>query len=179
VVTLQRKARARGFFDKERFATRDDQTKTDEIALNPQHFKERTTEQILSALVHEMVHQYEWHIGNPGRHGYHDKKWGASMKRVGLYPSDTAQPGGKETGWRVSHYIVPGGPFEIACAALVKSGCAISYVEVGRNQAEAQRKRETKTKFTCLGKGCGGLNAWAKADAELTCTKCGLEMEAE
>lgn len=80
LITMQRKNRTRGFFDKQRFATRNGDVTTDEIALNPKHFQERTTELILSTLVHEMVHQYEWHIGNAGRHGYHDKKWAASMK---------------------------------------------------------------------------------------------------
>jgi hypothetical protein len=46
-------------------------------------------------------------------------------------PTDTGAPGGKETGQKVTHYIAPGGPFDVACAELVKSsGFAVRYVEL-------------------------------------------------
>jgi hypothetical protein len=40
------------------------------------------------------------------------------MKEIGLYPSETAAPGGKETGQKVSHHITPDGPFAMAFAKL-------------------------------------------------------------
>lgn len=175
LVTLQRQSHTLGFFDHKRFAKRGGDGITDEIALNPRHFKERTTEDSLSTLVHEMVHQRQWHFGKPRSHGYHDKEWASMMKEIGLYPSTTAQPGGKEIGKKVSHYIVRGGPFDVACAALIKLGCDISYVEVGRNEEKAKKKRESKTKYTCP--KCE-LNAWAKPDAHLRCDDCQLLMSA-
>jgi hypothetical protein len=33
------------------------------------------------------------------------------MKEIGLQPSTIGQPGGKETGQSVTHYIIPGGAF--------------------------------------------------------------------
>lgn len=179
LVTLQRRNRAFGYFWGERFGTRDGKDVTDEIALNPRHFQERTVEQTLSTLVHEMVHLWQHHFGKPSRSAYHNKQWAAKMKAVGLYPSTTGTPGGRETGQTCSHYILKGDRFSVACAELLKAGCDIAYVEVVHDEAEAKRKRETKTKFTCHGTECGGLNAWAKADAKLTCTECGLEMVAE
>ena len=43
LITLQRKSGALAFFDNRRFGTRDETEIIDEIGLNPQHFKERST----------------------------------------------------------------------------------------------------------------------------------------
>ena len=53
---MQRKPGANGYFANERFGTRDATEITDEIALNPAHFKQRDTSEIFSTLVHEMCH---------------------------------------------------------------------------------------------------------------------------
>ena len=106
LITMQRHKGAYGYFAPERFGSRDGATITDEIALNPMHFAERSIKQTLSTLVHEQAHLWQQHFGEPSRGGYHNKEWAAKMKEIGLYPSDTASPGGKETGQRVSHYIV-------------------------------------------------------------------------
>ena len=124
---------------------------TDEIALNPAHFKSRTTEESLSTLAHEMCHFEQQHFGEPGRTGYHNREWAGMMKAIGLIPSDTGQPGGKETGQKVSHYIEPGGPFDRACAELVKSGFAVRYVELwgdrrnGKRRPRARRNTPART----------------------------------
>ena len=55
------------YFAGGRFGTRDGQEVTDEIALNPSHFRHRTTEQSLSTLVHEMTHLEQHHFGKPSR----------------------------------------------------------------------------------------------------------------
>ena len=56
LVTLQRKNKAYGYFAGGRFGSKDGAEITDEIALNPSHFKSRTDEQSLSTLAHEMAH---------------------------------------------------------------------------------------------------------------------------
>jgi len=38
-------------------------------------------------------------------------KWAEHMRGVGLIPSDTGAPGGREVGQRVTHYIEAGGGF--------------------------------------------------------------------
>ena len=53
---------------------------TDEIALNPATFHDRTAEEILSTLVHEMVHLWQHHFGTPSRASYHNREWAAKMK---------------------------------------------------------------------------------------------------
>jgi predicted SprT family Zn-dependent metalloprotease len=81
----------------------------DEIAMNPVYFSIRTIKATLSTLVHEMVHQWQFHFGEPGRRGYHNKQWAARMERVGLMPSDTGEPGGRKVGQSMTHYIIAGG----------------------------------------------------------------------
>ena len=125
-----------------RFGTLDGEEITDEIALNPSHFRARTTEQNLSTLVHEMVHLWQHHFGKPSRTGYHNKEWAAMMKAVGLIPSDTGAPGGKETGQHVSHYIEADGAFDRACAELVELGFIMPYVELWTEGEEKTRKKK-------------------------------------
>jgi hypothetical protein len=174
LITMQRQNKAYGYFAGARFGTRDGREITDEIALNPSHFKARTTEESLSTLVHEMVHLWQHHFGKPSRAGYHNKEWAAMMKTVGLTPSDTAAPGGREIGQRVSHYIAAGGAFERACAALRKSGVELRYVELWDDEAARKKKAASKTRYTCP--DCG-LNAWAKPGVQLVCGDCETALE--
>ncbi|MCK9247107.1 MAG: SprT-like domain-containing protein, partial [Anaerolineaceae bacterium] len=97
LLTLQRKKRTYGFFSGNRFARLDGQF-TDEIALNPAHFRERPLREILATLAHEMVHQWQHHFGKSGRGPYHNRQWADRMKAIGLQPTDTSEEGGKETG---------------------------------------------------------------------------------
>jgi predicted SprT family Zn-dependent metalloprotease len=171
LITMQRKNKAYGYFAGGRFGTRDGQEITDEIALNPSHFRARTVEQSLSTLAHEMVHLEQHHFGKTSRSGYHNKQWVGLMRRVGLIPSDTAAPGGKETGQSVSHYIEAGGRFEQSCAALIGSGFSMPYVELW-DEADGKAKKKkaaSKTKYTCP--TCNG-NAWAKPETKLICGEC-------
>ena len=179
LITMQRKAKAYGYFAGGRFGSRDGKQITDEIALNPSHFAERTTEQSLSTLAHEMAHLWQHHYGKPSRTGYHNKEWAAKMREIGLIPSDTGQPGGKEVGQRVSHYIEQGGRFQIAFQKLAAAGFADFYVELWDEQ-EAKKKRKakaaSKTKYTCP--SCAA-NAWAKPGAKLICGECDELMESD
>ena len=49
------------------------------------------------------------------------------MKEVGLYPSDTHEPGGKETGQRMGHYVIEGGLFAVAFAKLQATGFRLRW----------------------------------------------------
>jgi hypothetical protein len=114
VITLQRRANSRGHFGPGSFASRDDTLQKPEISLNPDHFRDRTDEAVCSTLGHEMVHLKQYKLGKPSRRHYHNKEWAAEMKLIGLQPSSTGAPGGKETGQQMSHYIIPGGAFQLA-----------------------------------------------------------------
>lgn len=115
LLTLQRKGRTYGYFCRKRFARNDGET-CDEIALNPAHFSTRDLEDICATLVHEMTHLWQHHFGNPGRGRYHNREWADKMNSLGLHPSDTGEPGGRETGDLMAHYIVADGAFARAFA---------------------------------------------------------------
>lgn len=171
LVTLQRKPKMRGYFWAEQFTPRAgaDQT-AHELALNPDAFIGRTDEQILSTLVHEMAHVWQHCHGTPPRKCYHDKQWAAKMKALGLQPSATGEPGGKETGQHMTHYVIAGGPFQRAYEALQKIGYRLNYQSNPMPAATGKdTKKPTRQKFTCP--ECG-LNAWAKPEAQLLCGDC-------
>lgn len=177
LITLQRKNRAYGYFAGDRFGARDGTEIIDEIALNPSFFAECSVEDTLSTLVHEMAHLQQKHFGTPPRRGYHNREWAGMMRAVGLIPSTSGEPGGKETGQRISHYIEAGGRFAQACAELVDlRGDTVPYVELGSELERETRERKTasKTKYTCP--ACGA-NAWAKPRIALDCGACKQPMD--
>lgn len=174
LITLQRHGRSYGYFAPDRFGERDGKNKIDEIALNPDHFRERNMPEIFSTLVHEMVHLWQQHFGKSSWRSYHDKEWGQKMRNVGLIPSNTGKPGGKETGQQMSHYIQVGGVFDVVCTALIKKGFILPYVDLWKDNNMRSKKAASKTKYTCS--GCG-LNAWAKPDVLLVCGGCSVELE--
>jgi hypothetical protein len=93
--------------------------------MEPSHFVERP--EVLSTLVHEMVHLWQYHHGKPSRSGYHNTEWAAKMAALGLMPSNTSAPGDKRTGQQMTHYIIAGGLFGHAADALLASGLTISW----------------------------------------------------
>jgi predicted SprT family Zn-dependent metalloprotease len=168
LVTLQRHAKARGYFSPERFIARVAEATAHELALNPDTFIGRSDEEVLSTLAHEMVHVWQQSWGTPPRKSYHDREWAAKMKEIGLQPTTTGEPGGKETGQSVTHYIIPGGAYARAYARLKAEGFQLNWqsAPIGK---EAKAKKASKTKYTCP--DCG-QNAWAKPDAALICGDC-------
>lgn len=168
LITLQRKGKCYGYYSPERFRSRNGTNQTDEIALNPSGFENRSDEEILSTLAHEMVHLWQEHFGEHiPKKNYHNKEWAAKMKTIGLIPSADGAPGGKETGQNMTHYVEPGGKFQTVCKEFLVSGSAISWDEI--QYPKDEKKRTSKTKFTCP--DCG-MNAWAKSTANLMCGVC-------
>lgn len=176
LLTMQRKNKAYGYFAGSRFGSVSGDHIADEIALNPSHFRARTTEQSLSTLVHEMTHLEQHHFGKPSRAGYHNKEWAGLMRRVGLVPTDTGQPGGKETGQQVTHCIEQGGRFAAACAELIATGFAVEYVELWGDEEARKRKAKaiSKTRYSCP--DCD-MNAWGKPGLHLVCGDCSVALE--
>lgn len=181
LITFQRHANSKGYYSPGMFEARasvpgapsvDPLVRSDEIALNPDTFKGRSDEEIFSTFAHEMVHLWECTGGRIPKSGYHTLAWADKMESIGLMPSDTGMPGGKRTGPRVTHYIIPGGLFAQAYAEIARRGVRIAW-ESAPKTASATKKAKSKTKFTCA---MCGLNAWAKPDATLACSKCDLPM---
>ena len=115
LITLQRKKNAGGYYWHQKFRKADG-GRIDEIAMNPSFFGRSNIAFLASILVHEMVHMEQAYFGKPGKNGFHNAEWRRMMKRVGLHPSHTGRPGGRETGTRMSHYIIKGGAFDRAAA---------------------------------------------------------------
>ena len=84
MITLPRRnRRTLGYFWAQRFVEIGGTDRTDEIALNPQHFLHQPMRETLSTLVHEMVHLWQQHHGKSGRGRYHNREWAEKMKQVG------------------------------------------------------------------------------------------------
>jgi hypothetical protein len=168
LITLQRKGRAQGYYSPDKFASMDGESKLDEMALNPKYFRAQSVREICSTLVHEMVHQVQHHFGKPTRPGYHDRKWGEAMKAIGLWPSGTGKPGGRETGYHMSHYIIEGGPFAVAFEAL---DATIEWGDT-LTQEEAAKPKAKRLKFTCPLCGFNVL-AVPSGEGRIGCFTCG------
>jgi hypothetical protein len=169
LITLQRKSKAAGFFVAERFKGRLKETVAHELAMNPDTFRNETDRQILQTLVHEMCHVWQHCFGHPTRARYHNREWAEKMKMVGLQPSSTGKPGGRETGQRISDYIIEGGPYAQGYDCLARTGFKLTW----NSRPDPIKRRESKHKFCCP--KCN-QNAWAKPDASLVCGLCLIKM---
>jgi hypothetical protein len=177
LITMQRHKGAYGFFCGERFVNAaNPQDITDEIALNPLHFANRKPQEVFATLTHEMTHLWQHHFGEPPRKGYHDRQWAAKMREIGLIPTDTGKPGGKETGQSVSHLIAEDGRYAQAATKFLGEHPAILYQDRSGDDAIRKKKAASKTKYTCP---ICELNAWAKPSALLVCGSCQEIMLAE
>ena len=171
LITMQRSRRSRGFFASKRFGHRSKTEIIDEIALNPKTFIDRTDREIISTLVHEMVHLWQHHFGKPGRRGYHNKQWAAKMQEVGLMPSRTGEPGGKQTGQAVTHYIDESGRFAKAWNQLVESGYRLDYQD--RLALQPSDPKKDKVRYACP--TCS-IHVWGKPNLEISCIGCRQRM---
>lgn len=170
LITLQRKKSMLGYFHAQKFS--DNTTKIDEIALNPQAFT-RSTKDTLSTLVHEMAHLWQQHFGKPNKGG-HNRQWADKMIELGLYPSDTGQVGGKETGQKMSHYILTGHMFDNECDAFILSYELSLYVD----SPSATKATKKKNKMVYICKVCEA-KAWGKPDLHIQCNDCDMPMLCE
>lgn len=190
-LTYQREARTYGYFSRARFVSPETNQTLDEIALNPDLFDSGAKDlEILQTLAHEMAHQWQNHFGKPSRAGYHNKEWAAKMWSIGLAPSSTGEPGGKQTGQSMADYVVAGGLFEkTAIDLLGDSKRLVRWVSPSREVAATihneivqeggqenggevpvpKPRTPSKLKYTCP--GCA-TNAWGKPWLKLICGEC-------
>lgn len=180
IITLKKHKGSHGVFygDKwKRNPSIDPETRyRDEISLNPQHFENQKAKKRLAALVHEMSHSWQFHHGTFSPHGYHNKQWAAKMKEIGLHPSNTGEPGGKEVGAKMTHYILEGGKFDKASKKLMaKETFYIPFLDRPGNEEVRKKKAASKTKYSC---STCGLNAWAKPETSLICGDCKTPLQA-
>jgi predicted SprT family Zn-dependent metalloprotease len=184
MIITARSKRSMGYFCSERWKENipEEGLNIHEICLNPSFFDFSDIEW-QSTLVHEMVHLWQNDFGKPGRGRYHNRQWAEKMEVIGLMPSTTGQAGGKKTGQRMSHYIMPNGLFEIAFNCLAEK--RIEYVSPNKyaslavldktETTETQNKTTAKTKYSCP---CGN-NVWGKPGLHIICAApaCGQSFE--
>lgn len=175
LITLQRKGvRTLGYFSPKRFKGRENEGTTDEIAMNPQHFR-RPLPETLSTLVHEMCHLWQDHFDRTSRSGYHNKSWAAKMLEIGLQPSNSGEPGGKQTGQKMMHFVIGDGKFEKSCRRLLESGFDLVWAEALNEAADpegnAPEEDEDKGRVRWICPSCK-QKAWAKPTATIGCWSC-------
>ena len=173
LMTLQRKNGTYGYFCPSN-THNDDGCLSDEIALNPSFFPTRPIEETLSTLVHEQVHLWQSHFGTPGRARYHNREWANKMITVGLQPTSTGAVGGRETGDKMTHFILPFGRFAVATEALINTAFKIPWTQaIIRGDQDDERKTKNKNdkngkrvKYTCP---ICQLNMWGQHNAKIDC----------
>src|SRR5262249_18115618 len=173
-IVYQRKPGMSGHFAADRYSARVGKFGKDELALNPDDFVGKTDKQINQTLNHEMCHVWRKRcctLPPPKRATYHDQEWADKMKEIGLQPSSTGMVGGKETGQRMSDYIIPGGAFEQAHDKLAATGWKLNLESAHRPAPKGINN--SKTKFTC--RVCG-QNVWGKPDTRTLCLFCFAEL---
>lgn len=188
LITLQRRdKRMCGYYWPQRFVEIKGKAYTDEIAMNPQRFTSASLGAVLSTLVHEQVHLWQFHCGKPSRNGYHNKEWGSKMKEIGLYPSNTGAVGGMETGQQMTHYVIKDGAFDKACQNLLGTKFALKWGEIIDEIGEVgedgengegdthKRNKSNRVKYCCA--GCDAA-AWGKPNLNIICGDCGMPMAA-
>lgn len=128
----------------------------------------------LSTLVHEMVHLWQFTQGEnlPANKSYHNKEWAAKMEALGLMPSSTGEVGEKKTGQKMTHYVIDGGPYDIAFQDAPEE---IFLPFKMTPQYKLNIKKSGRVKYVC---GCGD-NFRAKRGLSVSCNTCGEDFQAE
>ncbi len=116
------------------------------------------------------------------------------MKQVGLHPSSTGMVGGKETGQKMSDYIIKGAAFDKACQSLLSTKFALKWGEfidevgdvcedgdIGGTDGNCEGKpktmnRSNRLKYSCA---CCGVAVWGKPNLNIICGDCGMPMGGE
>lgn len=130
IFTLQRKNKILGYFAHKNFESQDGLFKH-EISLNPEYFTVKPKIEVLRVFCQELLQLYRVEHGDPEtlKIGFYDEEWGEFMMCVGLMPSRTGKPDGKETGKKMSSYILPDGAFIKLCNELAEQGLLIEWFD--------------------------------------------------
>jgi hypothetical protein len=146
LITLQRKNNAFGYYKRNAF-TNSENENIAEIALNPDGFT-RIIEEILSTLVHEQAHLLCDVKGYTSKKGHHSKQWCQIMiEQCGLQPINKNGEDVNDGAAKLSHRIVEGDCFDLACKKLLEEITfdLTNIVEI----KERKEKKNNKHIFVC------------------------------
>lgn len=163
-----------------------------EIIVNPFLFS--SPAEVLQTLAHEMVHLAQAELGGvfgePSERGYHNKKFAAVMQSIGLKVVNINDLS-KSTGYRMTDFVIEGGPFEKVRQRYLEIGGTISWAAIDEKEDEAaaddergaaalearkrdaKRKRDSKTAFTCP--KCT-QTLWGKPSSFAICGFCSMRL---
>lgn len=162
LIVIYRKKGVSGYFWQEQFTHIETKQTLDEIGLTPETL-DRGDAAVLSTLVHEMVHLWQFHNGKPSRSGYHNKEWAEKMVDVGLEPRSV--PGDKPTGQRCTHIVMVDGDFKAACDRYLTDRKVINWF------GHAQPTKEVKKNKIAYECDCS-FKVWGKPGLAIICEAC-------
>lgn len=195
MIVITRKKNVAGYYIPKRWLdSKKGIESVDELALNPTMFHKYPMTEICQTIVHEMVHAWQQTYGKPSRRGYHNKEWASKMISIGLIPTDTGKPGGKQTGFFMSDYPEKDGKFLKETEILINSEVfkdlyfdinpqLLKLIDESKplheqltnlviEEAPNQEKPKSKVKYSC---SCA--NVWGKPDLNLKCNTCGEDFK--
>ena len=123
----------------------------------------RPPRDVLGTLLHEMVHHWQQHNGEPGKKGYHNQQWAEKMLDVGLRPVSLDQPG-TMTGRKVTHEIIEDWVGAVVIDRLVAEGWHLPVK--GLPVAAKKTGGSPKVCYVCP---VTGVKAWGKPGLRLIC----------
>lgn len=145
LITVQREKNTTGFFSPKRWSNARGY-QAHEIALHPGYFINRKLIEIFQTLVHEQCHLWQHEFGSPSRTGYHNQEWAEKMKSIGLIPSSTGLPGGKNTGQKMSDYPDENGAFKNSCLKMISAGFQLQWVDRRPAKSEIEHPEKISTR---------------------------------
>jgi hypothetical protein len=163
-----------GHFWPARFSRRNGESLTDVIALNPQYFFNQPDIEVAVTLGHELGHQWQHHFGKSSPKGYHNWEFANKLDTIGLPTSNTGAPGGKKVGFRMSNYVAPGGPFDLAYQELAGTGWAIQWGDLNPIDVVTVNRKPRKVLCQYVCRGCDLQIEHEEADLQLLCGRCGV-----
>jgi hypothetical protein len=132
---------------------------TPEISLNLKQLSEDEPIEVVA-----MLDWWQERFGQPSRKGYYNREWAEKITTIGLIPSATGLPGGRQTGQGIKHYIEAKGRFEQAFKEM-----PVDFLFPFRPAMFEGQKRSgysVKVMYQCV--GCGA-KVWGKDGLELMC----------
>lgn len=165
MIVPHRKRNTHGYFWSDQWTNGDGSRS--EIALNPETMA-RGAKEVLSTLVHEMVHHEQHLFGAPAKSG-HNVEWMEWMERVGLEAYGVGTCEGKKSGPHFTHRIIDGGLFDVAADEFIAGKGEDAFKWGARRVLKPKKQDLSKVKHVCP---CCDAKVWGKDGINVTCGDC-------